>query len=100
MDGLNSRGQVVLIGATKRIDAIDGTLHQPSRFDRELLFSLPDCKARAEILKIHTRKWKNPLSEELRMELAAASVGYCGTDLKSLCIEAQINSFHEKYPQV
>ncbi|GLJ11464.1 hypothetical protein SUGI_0168290 [Cryptomeria japonica] len=100
MDGLDSRGQVVLIGATNRIDAIDGALRRPSRFDREFVFSLPDCKARAEILKIHTRKWKNPLSEELRMELVAACMGYCGADLKALCIEAVINAFREKYPQI
>ncbi|GLJ11514.1 hypothetical protein SUGI_0169360 [Cryptomeria japonica] len=100
MDGLDSRGQVVLIGAINRIDAIDGALRRPSRFDREFVFSLPDCKARAEILKIHTRKWKNPLSEELRMELAAACMGYCGVDLQSLCIEAAINAFREKYPQI
>nr|ASZ84552.1 putative BRAT1 [Cupressus sempervirens] len=100
MDGLDSRGQVVLIGATNRIDAIDGALRRPGRFDREFVFSLPDCKARAEILKIHTRKWKNPLSEELRMELAAACVGYCGADLKALCTEAAIRAFREKYPQV
>ncbi|GLJ11480.1 hypothetical protein SUGI_0168500 [Cryptomeria japonica] len=72
MDGLDSRGQVVLIGAINMIDAIDGALRRPGWFDREFVFSLPNCKARAEILKIHTRKWKNPLSEELRMELAAA----------------------------
>ncbi|GLJ11485.1 hypothetical protein SUGI_0168600 [Cryptomeria japonica] len=100
MDGLDSRGQVVLIGAINRIDAIDGALHQPGQFDREFVFSLPDCKARAEILKIHTRKWKNPLSEELRMELAATCMGYCGVDLKSLCTEAAINPFHKKYPQI
>ncbi|GLJ11525.1 hypothetical protein SUGI_0169680 [Cryptomeria japonica] len=45
MDGLDSRGQVVLIGATNRIDAIDGALHRPGRFAREFVFSLPDCKA-------------------------------------------------------
>ncbi|XP_057845633.2 ATPase family AAA domain-containing protein At1g05910-like [Cryptomeria japonica] len=100
MDGLDSRGQVVLIGATNRIDAIDGALRRPGRFDREFVFSLPDCKARAEILKIHTRKWKNPLSEEIRMELAAACMGYCGADLKALCTEAAINAFREKYPQI
>ncbi|KAH9324038.1 hypothetical protein KI387_004216, partial [Taxus chinensis] len=100
MDGLDSRGQVVLIGATNRIDAIDGALRRPGRFDREFVFPLPDCKARAEILKIHTRKWKNPPSEELKTELAAACVGYCGADLKALCTEAAIRAFRQKYPQV
>ncbi|KAF2558308.1 hypothetical protein F2Q68_00012965 [Brassica cretica] len=100
MDGLDSRGQVVLIGATNRVDAIDGALRRPGRFDREFNFSLPGCEARAEILDIHTRKWKNPPSRELKEELAASCVGYCGADLKALCTEAAIRAFREKYPQV
>ncbi|GMH28565.1 hypothetical protein Nepgr_030408 [Nepenthes gracilis] len=100
MDGLDSRGQVVLIGATNRIDAIDGALRRPGRFDREFNFPLPGCEARAEILDIHTRKWKHPPSNELRKELAASCVGYCGADLKALCTEAAIRAFREKYPQV
>ncbi|KAG6509801.1 hypothetical protein ZIOFF_027807 [Zingiber officinale] len=70
------------------------------RFDREFVFPLPGFEARAEILTIHTRKWKEPPSKELKMELAASCVGYCGADLKSLCTEAAIRSFREKYPQV
>ena len=57
MDGLDSRGQVVVIGATNRPDAIDPALRRPGRFDRELLFPLPDAKARHMILDIHTSKW-------------------------------------------
>ncbi|KAK9159510.1 hypothetical protein Syun_005851 [Stephania yunnanensis] len=100
MDGLDSRGQVVLIGATNRIDAIDGALRRPGRFDREFNFPLPGLEARTEILDIHTRKWKRPPSKELKMELAASCVGYCGADLKALCTEAAIRAFREKYPQV
>ncbi|XP_057546908.1 ATPase family AAA domain-containing protein At1g05910 isoform X2 [Amaranthus tricolor] len=100
MDGLDSRGQVVLIGATNRIDAIDGALRRPGRFDREFNFPLPGCEARAEIIHIHTRKWKHPPSSELKTELAASCVGYCGADLKALCTEAAIRAFREKYPQV
>ncbi|CAA0170367.1 unnamed protein product [Arabidopsis thaliana] len=100
MDGLDSRGQVVLIGATNRVDAIDGALRRPGRFDREFNFSLPGCEARAEILDIHTRKWKHPPTRELKEELAATCVGYCGADLKALCTEAAIRAFREKYPQV
>ncbi|XP_062107799.1 ATPase family AAA domain-containing protein At1g05910 isoform X2 [Humulus lupulus] len=100
MDGLDSRGQVVLIGATNRIDAIDGALRRPGRFDREFNFPLPGCEARAEILDIHTRKWQHPPSNELKLELAASCVGYCGADLKALCTEAAIRAFREKYPQV
>ncbi|KAG8057401.1 hypothetical protein GUJ93_ZPchr0002g26321 [Zizania palustris] len=100
MDGLDSRGQVVLIGATNRIDAIDGALRRPGRFDREFYFPLPGYEARGEILDIHTRKWKDPPPKELKMELAASCVGYCGADLKALCTEAAIRAFREKYPQV
>ncbi|KAD4178172.1 hypothetical protein E3N88_26763 [Mikania micrantha] len=100
MDGLDSRGQVVLIGATNRIDAIDGALRRPGRFDREFTFQLPGFDARAEILDIHTRKWKRPPLKELKLELAASCVGYCGADLKALCTEAAIQAFREKYPQV
>ncbi|XP_047319146.1 ATPase family AAA domain-containing protein At1g05910 isoform X2 [Impatiens glandulifera] len=100
MDGLDSRGQVVLIGATNRVDAIDGALRRPGRFDREFNFPLPGCEARAEILDIHTRKWKQPPTKELKLELAASCVGYCGADLKALCTEAAIRAFREKYPQV
>ncbi|KAK4854921.1 hypothetical protein QYF36_002497 [Acer negundo] len=100
MDGLDSRGQVVLIGATNRVDAIDGALRRPGRFDREFNFPLPGCEARTEILDIHTRKWKQPPSRELKSELAASCVGYCGADLKALCTEAAIRAFREKYPQV
>ncbi|KAG9137426.1 hypothetical protein Leryth_020634 [Lithospermum erythrorhizon] len=100
MDGLDSRGQVVLIGATNRVDAIDGALRRPGRFDREFNFSLPGCEARAEILNIHTRKWKQPPSKDLIKELAESCVGYCGADLKALCTEAAIRAFREKYPQV
>nr|XP_043627674.1 ATPase family AAA domain-containing protein At1g05910 [Erigeron canadensis] len=100
MDGLDSRGQVVLIGATNRIDAIDGALRRPGRFDREFTFQLPGFDARAEILDIHTRKWKRPPVKELKLELAASCVGYCGADLKALCTEAAIRAFRERYPQV
>ncbi|GFP81300.1 ATPase family aaa domain-containing protein at1g05910, partial [Phtheirospermum japonicum] len=100
MDGLDSRGQVVLIGATNRVDAIDGALRRPGRFDREFNFPLPDCEARGEILDIHTRKWKQPPSKDLKSELAASCVGYCGADLKALCTEAAIRAFRERYPQV
>ncbi len=66
MDGLDNRGQIVIIGATNRIDAIDGALRRPGRFDRELLFPLPDLAARAEILDIHTRAWAAPPGEALK----------------------------------
>ena len=54
MDGLDSRGQIVVIGATNRPDAVDPALRRPGRFDRELVFPLPDSSARSSILDIHT----------------------------------------------
>lgn len=99
MDGLDSRGQVVLIGATNRVDAVDGALRRPGRFDREVNFGLPDSEARAQILDKHTRKWKEPPSEDLKRDLAATCIGYCGADLKALCTEATLRAFRERYPQ-
>ena len=66
MDGLDARGRVVVLGATNRVDAIDGALRRPGRFDRELAFALPDAKARAEILEIHTRNWEQKPPARLR----------------------------------
>jgi SpoVK/Ycf46/Vps4 family AAA+-type ATPase len=79
MDGLDSRGQVVIIGATNRIDAIDGALRRPGRFDRELLFPLPDVRVRREILDIHTSKWSSPPSQELKQVgiKAAGQAAWC-----------------------
>uniref|UniRef100_A0A3B4WFP8 ATPase family AAA domain containing 2B n=1 Tax=Seriola lalandi dorsalis TaxID=1841481 RepID=A0A3B4WFP8_SERLL len=63
MDGLDSRGEIVVIGATNRLDSIDPALRRPGRFDREFLFNLPDKKARKHILEIHTRDWNPKLAE-------------------------------------
>ncbi|CAI9280626.1 unnamed protein product [Lactuca saligna] len=98
MDGLDSRGQVILIRAINRIDTIDGELRRLGRFDREFTFQLHGLDARVEILDIHTRKWKQPPIKELKLELATSCVGYCGADMKALCTEAAIHAFCEKYP--
>lgn len=70
------------------------------RFDRELLFPLPNLAARAEILRIHTRKWAQPPSPKLIDDLATLCVGYCGADLKSLCTEASLQALRRHYPQI
>ena len=100
MDGLDSRGQVVVIGATNRIDALDPALRRPGRFDRELLFDLPTLDGRQQILDVHTRDWKPPLSFEFKKSLAAKCVGYCGADIKSLCAEASLAALRRCYPQI
>ncbi|XP_077207676.1 ATPase family AAA domain-containing protein 2 isoform X1 [Paroedura picta] len=100
MDGLDSRGEIVVIGATNRLDAIDPALRRPGRFDREFLFTLPDKDARREILKIHTREWSPKPSEMFLEELAAKCVGYCGADIKSICTEAALCALRRRYPQI
>ncbi|KAL9651601.1 hypothetical protein ABK040_001546 [Willaertia magna] len=100
MDGLDSRGQVVVIGATNRIDSIDPALRRPGRFDRELIFTLPSKSARKEILNIHTKNWKPPVAEDLKEEICSKCVGYCGADIKALCAESALNALKRKFPQV
>ncbi|KAB7495101.1 ATPase family AAA domain-containing protein 2 [Armadillidium nasatum] len=90
MDGLDSRGEVVVIGATNRIDAIDPALRRPGRFDREFHFPLPSVKARSQILNIHTHNWSPRPSKRLLHFLSEQTVGYCGADLKALCAEATL----------
>ncbi|XP_051720603.1 ATPase family AAA domain-containing protein 2-like isoform X2 [Ctenopharyngodon idella] len=100
MDGLDSRGEVVVIGATNRLDSIDPALRRPGRFDREFLFSLPDREARKDILKIHTRQWDPQLSDVFLEELADKCVGYCGADIKAVCAEAALCALRRCYPQI
>ncbi|XP_054474206.1 ATPase family AAA domain-containing protein 2B [Anoplopoma fimbria] len=100
MDGLDSRGEIVVIGATNRLDSIDPALRRPGRFDREFLFSLPDKKARKHILEIHTRDWNPKLAEPFVDELAEKCVGYCGADIKALCTEAALAALRRRYPQI
>ncbi|XP_017681946.1 PREDICTED: ATPase family AAA domain-containing protein 2-like isoform X2 [Lepidothrix coronata] len=99
MDGLASRGEVVVIGATNRLDSIDPALRRPGRFEREFRFSLPNEEERQEIFKIHTRGWKKP-SDNLLEELAEKCVGYCGADIKALCGEAGLCALRRCYPQI
>ena len=82
MDGLDDRGQVVVIGATNRIHSIDAALRRPGRFDREFFFGLPDESARAKILKIHTKTWEPTIEESLAIDLAGRTAGYSGADIK------------------
>ncbi|NXT42576.1 ATAD2 protein, partial [Pelecanoides urinatrix] len=100
MDGLDSRGEIVVIGATNRLDSIDPALRRPGRFDREFLFSLPNKEARKEIFKIHTRDWTPKPLDVFLEELAEKCVGYCGADIKSLCAEAALCALRRRYPQI
>ncbi|CAM9179200.1 unnamed protein product, partial [Ectocarpus fasciculatus] len=100
MDGLDSRGQIVVIGATNRPDAVDPALRRPGRFDRELLFPLPDASARSSILNIHTVTWDPPLPTPTKDWIVKNTVGYCGADMKALCAEACLISLRRTFPQV
>ena len=82
MDGLDDRGQVIVIGATNRIHSIDAALRRPGRFDREFYFGLPDEAARAKILEIHTCTWDPPIDATLAKDLANRTSGYSGADMK------------------
>ncbi|XP_032063062.1 ATPase family AAA domain-containing protein 2-like [Aythya fuligula] len=100
MDGIDNRGEIVVIGATNRLDSIDPALRRPGRFGRHFLFNLPDKEARKEIVKIHTRDWTPQPPDMLLDELAEKCIGYCGADIKSLCTEAALCSLRRCYPQI
>lgn len=98
MDGMDGRGQVIVIGATNRPDNVDPALRRPGRFDREFYFPLPDVDGRNAILDIHTKDWG--LSEGFRKSLAENTKGYGGADLRALCTEAALNAIQRTYPQI
>ncbi|KAL2752485.1 hypothetical protein ACRALDRAFT_1083226 [Sodiomyces alcalophilus JCM 7366] len=98
MDGMDGRGQVIVIGATNRPDNIDPALRRPGRFDREFYFPLPDLDGRRCIIDIHTKDWG--LSDNFKHSLAESTKGYGGADLRALCTEAALNAIQRTYPQI
>lgn len=100
MDGMDGRGQVIVIGATNRPDSIDPALRRPGRFDREFYFPLPNKDGRRAILDIHTKNWDPPLPEPIKDELAELTKGYGGADLRALCTESALNAVQRRYPQI
>ena len=99
MDGLSNRGQVIVIGATNRPNAIDPALRRPGRFDRELEIGVPDRAARKEILEIHTRHM--PLDKDVDLSyIADITYGYTGADLASLSKEAAMKSIRRILPKL
>jgi SpoVK/Ycf46/Vps4 family AAA+-type ATPase len=98
MDGLSSRGQVMVIGATNRPDAIDPALRRPGRFDRELYFGLPTADDRRAILHVHTRRWAVPPSPALLTAVAHATPGFAGADLAALCTAVALAAFDRTHP--
>jgi len=99
MDGLESRGKVIVIAATNRPNAIDPALRRPGRFDREIEIRVPDKKARLEILQIHTRNM--PLAPDVNLEkIANMTHGFVGADLEYLCKEAAMKCLRRVLPEL
>ncbi|WP_405303667.1 CDC48 family AAA ATPase [Methanobrevibacter sp.] len=99
MDGLKSRGQVVVIGATNRPDSLDPALRRPGRFDREIEIGVPDTEERKEVLEIHTRNM--PLAEDVDLDkIANTTHGFVGADLESLCKEAAMRVVRRILPKI
>ncbi|MBN2518738.1 MAG: AAA family ATPase, partial [Candidatus Altiarchaeota archaeon] len=99
MDGLESRGDVIVIGATNREEDIDTALRRPGRFDREIEIGVPDKAGRKEILQIHTRSM--PLEKDIDLgEIANATHGFVGADLSALTKEAALVVLRRILPKI
>ena len=99
MDGLESRGQIIVIGATNIPNTLDPALRRPGRFDREISIPIPDKNGRLEILQIHTRGM--PLAEDVNLEkLAEITHGFVGADLEALAREAAMSALRKILPKI
>ena len=99
MDGMGSRGNIIVIGATNRPNAIDPALRRPGRFDREVEIGVPDKAGRYEVLQIHTRNM--PLAEDTELKrLSDVTHGYTGADIASLCREAAMKALRRYIPEI
>ena len=99
MDGLESRGQVVVIGATNRPNALDEALRRGGRFDREIEIGIPDRNGRDEILQVHTRGM--PVADDVDLkEVANVTHGFVGADLATLCKEAAMHALRKILPEI
>jgi transitional endoplasmic reticulum ATPase len=99
MDGLETRGQVIVIAATNRVDSVDPALRRPGRFDREIEIGVPDEAGRKEILQIHTRGM--PLSDDVSLDhLADETHGFVGADIESLTKESAMKALRRYLPEI
>ncbi|MDG6220956.1 MAG: CDC48 family AAA ATPase, partial [Candidatus Thermoplasmatota archaeon] len=99
MDGLNPRNNVVVIGATNRVDSIDPALRRPGRFDREIEIGVPDREGRKDILHVHTRGM--PLEEDFKIEeMVGVTHGFVGADLAALAREAAMRTLSRYLPEI
>ncbi len=99
MDGLEGRGEVIIIGATNKVNSIDPALRRPGRFDREIEIKVPEIKGRHEILQIHTRGMPLEKGVDLNM-IAEKTHGFVGADIKSLCKEAAMLAIRNIIPHI
>jgi transitional endoplasmic reticulum ATPase len=99
MDGLEARGQVVVIAATNRPEGIDPALRRPGRFDREIEIGVPDVAGRLQILQVHTRAM--PIADDVKLEaLASTTHGFVGADLAALSKEAAMHALRRMLPEI
>ena len=99
MDGLEERGQVIVIGATNRVDALDPALRRGGRFDREIEVGVPDKEGRKEILQVHTRGM--PLAEGIDLDQYAENThGFVGADIEQLAKEGAMNALRRIRPEL
>ena len=99
MDGMKSRGKVVVIAATNRPDSIDPALRRPGRFDREIEIGIPDDEGRFDILSIHTRGM--PIDEKVNLkQISKTTHGFVGADLEVLSKEAAMRSLRRILPEI
>jgi len=99
MDGLQSRGHIIVVGATNRINALDEALRRPGRFDREIEFGVPTVKGRKEIFQIHTRGM--PLEEDVNLnQYSEITHGFAGADIMAVCREAALFSLRRILPKI
>ncbi len=99
MDGISSRGKIVVIGATNRPNAIDPALRRPGRFDREIEIGIPDEKGRHDILLIHSRGM--PMTDDVDLaSIARVTHGFVGADLQALSKEAAMRSLRRILPEI
>jgi len=99
MDGLHSRGKVIVIGATNRPNSLDPALRRPGRFDREIEIKVPNEKGRREVFQIHTRSM--PLDKKISLkEFANITHGFVGADISAVCREAAMSALRRYLPQI
>lgn len=99
MDGLETRGEIIIIAATNKINNVDIALRRPGRFDREIEIKVPDINGRYEILLIHTRGIPLDKNVDLK-EIAEKTHGFIGADIKALCKEAAMLAIREVIPEI